>query len=535
MELPAKSHRIDTKTLEKLRRSSDLKLFLVVFVVALGLAPMLTLAGLNIGFGTLLGLLLAVGIAVLTVRWPVFGLFISLAAAVVIEEGKLPTGSDFTDQLYVFYWPPRWEGLFERPIGMLFLLILVVMIIHHLIKRERLVQGGGLMPAFGFFMLCVAMGVVHGLATGGSFKIIVLEVRPLWYLFVMYLLAYNLIASSKQIRAFFWIVIIAAGVKGLQGVYLLVVVLHGSPSSANELMAHEDSFFFVSLLLLIVLFCLQHRYRAQLYASLIVLAPVLVALVANQRRADYIALLLGLCVAWCLIFLVKPQKRKMLISIALTTLVLGAVYVAIFANGQGSLASPARSIIAVFHPNSGDIRDIQSNLYRVVENYDLKFTVLQNPLLGQGFGKEFLTPWPLADISAIDQYYLYIPHNTIYWIWMRLGPLGYLSLWFLFGSMIVRGCLVVRTLKDSYLQMVGIYIVAVILMEIVVAFADYQLFFYRNVIYMGLLAGILMKLPVIEQKEMLPQEAESAEEQETPPVPAVANKARHRMMAWEFL
>jgi hypothetical protein len=37
--------------------------------------------------------------------------------------------------------------------------------------------------------------------------------------------------------------------------------------------------------------------------------------------------------------------------------------------------------------------------------------------------------------------------------------------------------------------------------EIVVAFADYQLFFYRNVIYIGLLAGILMKLPEVEKND----------------------------------
>jgi hypothetical protein len=35
----------------------------------------------------------------------------------------------------------------------------------------------------------------------------------------------------------------------------------------------------------------------------------------------------------------------------------------------------------------------------------------------------------------------------------------------------------------------------------VVAFADYQLFFYRNVIYIGLLAGILMKLPEVEKND----------------------------------
>lgn len=501
MQLPTRSPGIDAKALERVHRSGDLKLFLIVFTVSLGLAPMLTLAGLNIGFGTLLGILFALGIALLTMRWPVFGLFISLGAAVLIEEGNLNTGTDFTDHLYVFFWPPQWAGLAERPIGLLFLFILVVTVLRRLMKREQPLQGGALIGPFSLFLLCVILGIVHGLATGGTFKIIVLEVRPLWYLFVMYLLAYNLISNSKQLRAFFWIVIIAAGIKGLQGLYLLIFVLHGSLNGVNELMAHEDSFFFVSLLLLIVLFCLHYRYRAQLYAALLALVPVLISLVANQRRADYIALLLGLCVVWGLIFTVRPLKRKMLVGIALLMLVFGGAYVAAFYNGQGSLASPARSIVAIFHPSSEDVRDIQSNLYRIVENYDLKYTVQQNPIMGQGFGKEFLTPWPLVDISSIDEYYLYIPHNTIYWIWMRLGPIGYLALWFLFGSMIVRGCLIVRNLHNSYLQLVGIYIVAVILMEIVVSFADYQLFFYRNVIYMGLLVGILMKLPIIEQKE----------------------------------
>jgi hypothetical protein len=38
-------------------------------------------------------------------------------------------------------------------------------------------------------------------------------------------------------------------------------------------------------------------------------------------------------------------------------------------------------------------------------------------------------------------------------------------------------------------------------MEIVVAYADYQLFAFRNVIYIGLLAAILMKLPTLDEAE----------------------------------
>jgi uncharacterized membrane protein YhaH (DUF805 family) len=90
---------------------------------------------------------------------------------------------------------------------------------------------------------------------------------------------------------------------------------------------------------------------------------------------------------------------------------------------------------------------------------------------------------------------------------MRFGAIGFFAFWYLFGSLIVQGCLIARRLRDPYLQVAAIYAVGMAVAEIVVAFADYQLFFYRNVIYIGLLAGLLMKLPEVERNEAgAPQE-----------------------------
>jgi hypothetical protein len=266
-------------------------------------------------------------------------------------------------------------------------------------------------------------------------------------------------------------------------------------------MSHEESFFFASQLILLMLLCLHYRFRPQLYAALLVLPFVLVSLVANQRRADYIALLVGMVVAWALMFKVRPRARGWLAVGMIFFVVLGASYVALFSNSTGSFAQPASAIVSVISPNPADTRDIASNLYRDIENGDLEYTAKQNPLLGLGFGKPFLQPVPLPNILALDPYYNYIPHNTIYWVWMRLGLIGYLALWYLFGAIIVRGCLLARQLRDRYLQLVAIYVVAVAFMEIFVAYADYQLYFYRNVIYLGLLAGILMKLSTLDTKE----------------------------------
>ena len=498
-------------------KRSDLILYVVIFVITFIFTLVSVLAGTQIGFTAVMAIIAALFAVALVVRWPTVGFFVVVGCAVLVEEAPLSTPI-FTDRLNVYYWPPALAGLIERPIGFLILFIFLVLICHRLINRQRPLQGGKLLWPYLFFMLCVAGGVLHGLASGGDFKIIVLEVRPFWYLFVSYILAYNLVESKSHIRLFFWIVIVGAGVKALQGLYIYVILFHGSLQGHNEIMAHEESFFFAALLLLVFLFCIHYRYRSQMYAALLISPVVLIALIANQRRADFIALLVGALIAWTLTLWVKPRSRMRLIVGMVVFLAFGTGYVLAFSHSTGTVAEPARAVISIINPNLADARDASSNLYRTIEDFDLKYTVKQNLVLGLGFGKQFLQPIPLPDISDQDPLYVFVPHNTIYWVWMRLGPVGYIALWYLFGAFIVRGCLIVRQLKDQYLQLMAIYIVAVTFMEVIVAYADYQLFFYRNVIYLGLLVGLLMKLPSIDEKTR-PLNNEDTNSVSTLPIP----------------
>src|SRR2546430_2576307 len=291
------------------QKRSDTLLFMVIFVTALAITPLLILAGAYIGFSFLIGLKAALAVATSIVRWPAFGFFVVAGCVVLVEQEPLSTPI-FTDRLNIFYWPPRYTGLIERPIGFLLLFILLTYICHQLVKRQQILRGGALLLPFVFYLLCVAVGVIHGMTSGGNFKIIVLEVRPFWYMFVSYLLAYNLVSQKKHIRYLLWILIIGAGIKGIQGVYLYLIAFHASLIGHNEIMAHEESFFFVALILLIVLFSLHYRNRAQLVTALLVLPFVVIAMIANQRRADYIALLVGIAVVWVLVFIVKPQARR---------------------------------------------------------------------------------------------------------------------------------------------------------------------------------------------------------------------------------
>ena len=478
----------------KERRRSDLLLFLVLFISMLTLVPLLVIAGIAIGFSYILALLVVLILTAVVIRWPIVGFFVVFASALAIDQSPTDVVGG-SPNMYIFYWPSSLQGLPDRPIGFFMLFILVVFILHGLLKRQNLFQGGELLLPFSLFFVCVIWGIVHGLSSGADLQILVEEVRSFWYLLLGYLLAYNFIRKKQHVRLMIWLVIVCAGIKALQGVYIYIFVIHGDLAANHEIMAHEESYFWISILLLIVLFSLHSKYRPQFFAALAVLPLLLLSLIANNRRADFVALVVGLAVAWILIFTIKTHARKSLLVILFVTTLLGSAYVGAFYNGTGGFSSPARAIVSVFHP---DPTDASSNLYRDIENYDLKYTVKLNPM-GLGFGKPFLQPVLLPDLSSLDPVYNYIPHNTIYWVWMRLGPIGFIALWYLFGAMIVRGSIIARQLKDKYLQLIAIYIVAMLVMEIIVAYADYQLSFYRNVIYVGILAGVLMRLPIIDE------------------------------------
>src|SRR2546430_1621115 len=268
-------------------------LFIVIFTTALISIPLLVIAGANVGYNMILVGIVVVVAAIVIMSWPIVGFYIVALSAFIIEEEPIftPIG---TDRLSIFYWPPTYAGLIERPIGFLILFVFFVIICRRIATRQRLLDGGALLVPFLLFLLCLAIGIIHGITTGGDFKIIALEIRPFWYTFVSYLLAYNLITHKAHVRLLFWFVILSAAFKGIQGVYIYLGVLHGQLAGHREIMAHEESFFFVAFLLLMILFCLHSRYRPQLYAALLATPCVVIALIANQRRADYIALIIGL-------------------------------------------------------------------------------------------------------------------------------------------------------------------------------------------------------------------------------------------------
>src|SRR6266550_4446381 len=117
-------------------KRNDLLLFIVIVIVIFSLTPVLILAGAAVGYSVLLGCLAALTVAVLVVRWPTFGFFVTIVCAALIEQSPLSTAHILTDTLYVYYWPTSLAGLIERPIGFLLILIFFAFVCQQFVKRQ---------------------------------------------------------------------------------------------------------------------------------------------------------------------------------------------------------------------------------------------------------------------------------------------------------------------------------------------------------------------------------------------------------------
>ena len=124
---------------------------------------------------------------------------------------------------------------------------------------------------------------------------------------------------------------------------------------------------------------------------------------------------------------------------------------------------------------------------------DLNFTIRQAPLTGLGFGHPFSQPTPLPDISFYE-FYRYIPHNSVLYIWIQTGFFGFMSMFFLFGrAMALAG----RKLRD-FTNPDDVIVVAVgatfVLMYAIFAYVDIA-WDARGTVFLGLAFAICANFP----------------------------------------
>ncbi|MET0908777.1 MAG: O-antigen ligase family protein, partial [Ilumatobacteraceae bacterium] len=163
-------------------------------------------------------------------------------------------------------------------------------------------------------------------------------------------------------------------------------------------------------------------------------------------------------------------------------------YLGAFWTSESSAGFPAQAVKSVIAPNSMSAKDQSSNEYRRIENFNLSYTIRSSPITGLGFGQPFLRPVQLPDISGFE-FNAYLPHNSLLWIWIKLGFAGFVTVLYLLARSLSLGARRIRDAAPGLDLFIASNAAMFVVMYAVYIFVDVA-WEARNVTLMALAMGL---------------------------------------------
>lgn len=483
------------------------------------LLGLLTFGGLWFSDGSILavvGMMYLLGIVVLSFVRPDYSLYVLLFSVLIFDQFMIPNFPSITTQVDYFknikeisYIPSVSAGVFNI-IEIHLVLIIIGTLILHGVKRDFSLQPITVWPLLLFFMACFAFSIAYGMKNGGDFLVSLWEIRAIAYFFILYMLMPQLVQHKRQIRLLFWIFIVAISFKAFQGVERFISLGFSTGGNA-ALMNHEDPIFIITLFMLMLGLFIYKTKDNQFITIVLLFLPLAVGFYVAQRRAAFASAM----VSFVTFVVLLPYDLRIKFLKMLIPFFIGLIcYTAAFWNSDSQFGKPVQMVKSgLVEPSKEEnLQNYYSNLYREQENYNLAHTFKNHPVLGIGFGVKYDMPIELADISFSLRDY--IPHNEIYWILIKMGAIGFFAFWLFFNGFVAKGVKVFAKLNDPYLKAVTLVIIIAVINQMVVSFYDLQLTYYRNMIYLGALMGLMSTINRLgdqqenENKELAEQKPE---------------------------
>lgn len=350
------------------------------------------------------------------------------------------------------------------------------------------------------FIAFIAFGLVYGIGTGGNVNIALWESRAIFYMIALLVLASNLFTERSHFHNALWAAMVAVFIEGIVGSYYFLVVLRGSLAGVDAITEHSAAIHMNTLFVYLLAAWLYKESTTRRIMLPLMVPPVLLAYLATQRRAAFVTLIVAL--ALMTIFLYKENRRAFWLLVP-TAAVLGMLYLGAFWNSGSALGQPAQAVKSVIAEDQANAADQSSNVYRELENLNTEFTVHQRPLTGVGFGQKFYIVWEMPDISFFE-WWEYLPHNSIIWIWIKSGVGGFVAMLYLVSKSISTGVGLLMRLKGDAIGAVALTGTLYIVMHFIYAYVDIS-WDTQSMIYIGMTMGMLGGMErVLSQPEPVP-------------------------------
>ncbi len=439
---------------------------------------------------------LALGTVVLLWRAPQTSVIALFVGAVTIELFTT-YHPDATTELVPFWRNLSSSGIAPLPFNPAELLVVAtagLWFLRNLFQRTLYLHTNVVFLGYSLYLLTVISAFIHGIFSGGNSTVAFWEIRVPFFAALAFAFTINLLHSYRQVHLLGWIIICGSGLKGIQGTWRYVVT-YQRHFTGNELLWHDEALFFPSYYMFLTLLFVFGGPKRQKRLGLWLLPFVMIADFANKRRASTAALVVCLVVLVIILFVVLKQYRTRVVSTSVAVALAISVYAAALWNSSSTYAQPVRAIKSQFIANE---RDESSDRYRELEEQQLMRQINQHFLLGQGYGFEMPLAQGMVDLRDISPFMLYMPHNSVLWIWWRTGIIGFVFFWMAIAVALIRSCWIARTTSDPVVCRWAVFAVCVTVMHLVLSWFDQGLLSYRQVVYVWIVLAVpevLERLP----------------------------------------
>jgi hypothetical protein len=460
-----------------------------------GAAVLGSLAGMMAASGRPWEVIVLVGVLLPVAVWrqPQLGPVVIFGSALLIEQFPvdLPNGASIgLKQVPITNAIPLFQGmgsLHVDPVDLVLLGVLLVYIARSAHDGTRWWPRSHVSLAMGALAVTVLIGEGLGLSHHGVMRESFLELRPFVYLIAAYVLTAVLIRTRSAVQTMLWTLTVAELVKAIQAVYIFILTRPWRPHP-QSILAHEEALFtslFFFMVIALWLFGLRGRLRT---FSTSIVPLVFFAALVNERRTAWLVLFAGSVVLLAVTYVSVPARRRTVRRVAGVLLIVCAGYFPAFWNNQGTLGAPAQAFRSEL--GSTTTRNAQSDDYRVQEDANLELNIGNAGILGEGLGVPINYAIPMPDsLVKTDPEIMYIPHNGMLYVLMRLGLLGGIAFWGLIGAAIIQGCRLARCL-DPPLAMIGALSAALVTGWALEGAVDQGFTLYRAVLVAGCMIGL---------------------------------------------